>query len=259
MRKLTKNEAIEKLKRQLDLIGEIRSSQYGSPEFKKWRQDTTTAIVYIFEENSRQFREFAGISFYSVSMGTGPREDLFQQGKFREGLDSADAVLKSLIDEVKDYWQDEPTDPEAQHSITDLIRVLRRFRECCQYLKSPPKREAEVQDIVWIMLRSHFDRLDREDTLPRFGVKNYKPDFGVPDLRTLVEVKFVGEKTKVGEDIQESILGDIPGYLNQHSKYDNLIVLVYDAAHKLRDPRKFIEDLRSADGIIEVFIIAGIG
>jgi hypothetical protein len=107
------------------------------------------------------------------------------------------------------------------------------------------------------MLRAQFDRVDREETLPRFGTKGYKPDFGVPDLTTFVEVKFIGEKTEVAK-IQEEILADVPGYLQAASQYTGIVVLVYDAAHKLRDSRKFIEDLRSVQGIVEVFVIPGI-
>jgi REase_DpnII-MboI len=43
-----------------------------------------------------------------------------------------------------------------------------------------------------------FDRVDRENILPRFAAKTYRPDFGVPDLRTFVEVKYIGAKTDVG-------------------------------------------------------------
>ena len=109
-----------------------------------------------------------------------------------------------------------------------------------------------------MILRSHFDRLDREETLPKFGAKSYKPDFGVPDLRTLIEAKFIGQKTEVS-DIQEGILADVPGYVNNATNYDTIAVFVYDAAHKLRDPRKFIEDLRSIDEILDVIVVPGIG
>ena len=150
-----------------------------------------------------------------------------------------------------------PIAPRNERSIATVIEILQRFRQCCQYLKEAPADERAVQDIIWIMLRSRFDRLDREDSLPRFGVKRYVPDFGVPELRLLVEVKFVGEATRPS-DIQEEILADVPGYLQDQSRYDAILVIVYDAAHKLRDDRKFIEDLKSTPGIVEVLVVPGI-
>jgi hypothetical protein len=80
----------------------------------------------------------------------------------------------------------------------------------------------------------------------------------VPELQTLIEVKFVGEKTEI-PSLQEEILADVPGYLSDKSPYNSLIVLVYDRAQKLRDPKRFIEDLRKVDGIIDVLVIPGIG
>ncbi len=145
-----------------------------------------------------------------------------------------------------------------QPSVTGLIRVLGRFRECCQFTEEAPRSERDVQDIVWIMLRSHFDRIDREETLPRLGIKNYRPDFGVPELNTLVEVKFIGESTNLSA-IQEELLADIPGYLQDKTRYAGIVILVYDAAQKLRDARRFVEDLRKVEGILDVVVVPGIG
>jgi len=148
--------------------------------------------------------------------------------------------------------------PRPEISLTELSTILHRFRECCQYVTIPPRNEKDVQDILWVILRSHFDRLDREDNLPRFGAKGYKPDFGVPSLSALVEVKFIGEKTDIAK-IQEEILADLPGYLNENTAYNTVAILVYDAAHKLRDPRKFIDDIRTVSGVLDVIVVPGVG
>jgi len=165
--------------------------------------------------------------------------------------------LLKIIGKVRQALQD-PSALPAPQSVTNLIQMLRRFRECCQFIQAPPRSEREVQDILWIMLRSQYDRLDREDTLPRFGAKAYKPDFGIPDLQTLVEVKFIGEKTNPST-IQEEILADVPGYLSEAAQFTGIIEVVYDYAQKLRDPRKFIEDLRKVGGILDLIVIPGIG
>jgi hypothetical protein len=102
--------------------------------------------------------------------------------------------LLRVIGRVRQLAED-PGLPQPAASVSQLVRTLRRFRECCQYRQQPLANEREVQDVLWIMLRSQLDRLDREETLAKFGAQAYKPDFGVPDLATLVEVKFIGEKT----------------------------------------------------------------
>ena len=167
------------------------------------------------------------------------------------------AQLLKVIGKVKQLAKD-PDLHRHEVSITYLVQTIRRFRECCQYIKSPPQNEKEVQDILWIMLRSQFERVEREEILPSFGAKAYRPDFGIPDLGVLVEVKFVGEKTKVAS-IQEELLADIPGYLNEATKYQAVIELVYDYSQKIRDSKPFIDDLKKIDGIVEVIVVPGIG
>ena len=165
--------------------------------------------------------------------------------------------LLKVIGKVKQQI-DDPVTPIAEQSVTQLITILGRFRECCQYIKNPPQNEKEVQDILWIMLRSQFERVQREETLPTFGAKAYRPDFGIRDLGVLVEVKFVGEKTKVAS-VQEEILADIPGYLNEATSFQSIVELVYDYSQQIRDPRPFIDDLKKVDGIVEVIVVPGIG
>jgi hypothetical protein len=139
---------------------------------------------------------------------------------------------------------------------SDAITTLRRFRECCQYQKEPPSDERAVQNILWIMLRARFARVDKEDSLPTFGVKNYKPDFGLPDLGLLVEAKFIGTETSIGK-IQDELLADATGYLSNAAGYSSIVIFVYDAAHKLRDDRPFVEALKSVDGISDVIVVPG--
>lgn len=180
----------------------------------------------------------------------------YLSGRSTHQYDGYNQLLK-IIGKVK-RLSENPTIIRDEQSLSGVVRVLNRFRECCQYLTSIPENESDVQDIIWTMLRSHFDRLDREDTLGKFGAKNYRPDFGIPELYTLIEVKFIGTKSDIAS-IQEEIMADIPPYLSNQTRYRNLIIFVYDAAHKLRDPHKFIEDIRTIDGIVDVIVVPGIG
>jgi hypothetical protein len=164
--------------------------------------------------------------------------------------------LLKVIGKIRQYQRD-PAPLAIQHSLTYLSQVLRRFRECCNYWKLPLDDEKAIQDIIWIMLRSHFERLDREETLPKLGIKNYRPDFGIPDLGAAVEVKYIGQGTSIPR-IQEEILADIPGYINENTLYSAIVVFIYDSVHKLRDPQRFISDLRNIDGIFDVIVVPGI-
>ena len=164
--------------------------------------------------------------------------------------------LSALVGQLRTLATD-PGVPHPEASISRVVESLHRFRECCQFLKDPPVSERDVQEILWIMLRAQFERVDREDVLPRFGAKSYRPDFGLPDLALLIEAKFVGTKTDVGS-IQEELLADVPGYLPDSNRYNSMVAFVYDHAHKLRDSRKFVEDIRTVEGVVDVIVVPGI-
>jgi len=254
---MTYQQVLDKLVKLRDLIKQVQGETLkGDAARRAWEE---CGILY--GELEEVILRFAGVREiaskepgspvyrnYIEAMMLSPFTTYSSQGYFE---------LLKVIGRIQQQVKD-PSLPLAAQSVTDVVRVLSRFRECCQYVSQPPKDERDVQDIMWIMLRANFDRLDRENALPKFGAKGYKPDFGVPDVGVLVEAKFIGENTKV-PDIQEEILADIPGYVQSNSAYSGVVELVYDQAQKLRDARKFIEDLSKVAGILNVQVIPGIG
>jgi hypothetical protein len=252
-------QALEKLQDLRALVEKVNADRYSSSEEIR---AIARQIPERYGEVEDVYQRFAGQRNVVVQDGkqTNTFSNYFESGYLsgrtfhvHEGYQE----LLKVIGRVKQAVAD-PTLPRDERSLATVIEILQRFRQCCQYLQEPPTDERAVQAIMWIMLRSRFDRLDREDMLPRFGVKRYAPDFGIPELRLLIEVKFVGPTSKPAA-IQEEILADVPGYLQANSQFDAILVFIYDAAHKLRDTRKLIEDLRSVTGIVDVIVTPGIG
>ena len=94
-----KSKAIERLKKALDAISDLRNLQSGSPEFMEWRESTRVSISHIFGDKSNRTREFEKIYFSTPSP--------FYRTAYEHGLNSASALLKSMIEEIEDYWEDE--------------------------------------------------------------------------------------------------------------------------------------------------------
>ena len=94
-----KAKAIERLKKALNAISDLRNLQSGSPEFMEWRESTRVSISHIFGDKSNRTREFEKIYFSTPSP--------FYRTAYEHGLNSASALLKSMIEEIEDYWEDE--------------------------------------------------------------------------------------------------------------------------------------------------------
>jgi hypothetical protein len=257
---MNNNETLAKLLELKALVDQFRNEE---PTNKNERRRVHDAMVQVYGEVALAFEQVVGK--LSVRVPPGPSGGSVFPNYFEAGylsgrtfyVSQAYNELLKVVGSVRARASAEAAEPD-ERSIGSVLQILQSLRECCQYVRTPPKDERDVQDIVWIMLRARFDRLQREETLPRFGAKQYRPDFGIPELRLLVEVKFIGGSSQTAA-IQDEILADAPAYIGDHTAYTQMIVLIYDAAHKLRDARPIIDACKQVPGILEVIVVPGIG
>lgn len=106
---MKKEEASKIIQRQLSAIDDLRKLTVSSPEFSKWRRDTEVAIENIFPGKGRHLRDFRDIKPYLLFTypSTTPAE---RHQAYLDGLERYAALLKSLLDEIRDFW---PSESEA--------------------------------------------------------------------------------------------------------------------------------------------------
>lgn len=113
--------------------------------------------------------------------------------------------------------------------------AMRRWRwDLAEGRKKDPIRwpitaEREVQDILYIILRSVFDDVVDEETLPKFGHGSTRADFGIPSLRVLIEVKYARSGSDF-KDIEQEIMIDSVAYLQKTELYKEIVAFIYDAS-----------------------------
>lgn len=122
-------------------------------------------------------------------------------------------------------------------------------------IRWPVKSEREVQDIMWLMLRPYFKDLIDEETLPKLGHSAYKPDFAIPSLRTLLEVKYVRKKGDF-KTVEKEILEDSVAYLTNTKDYGKLIVFIYDHSSSVQEHEVTMRDLCKVSNITDVVIVS---
>ena len=90
---------------------------------------------------------------------------------------------------------------------------MKRWRWDAEELQKPIRwpvtQEREVQDILWLILRSYFPDVVDEDALPKLGHSTYKADFGIGSLKLIIEAKFATSKDdfkKIEKEIQEDCI-----------------------------------------------------
>jgi hypothetical protein len=118
----------------------------------------------------------------------------------------------------------------------------------------PVTQEREVQDILWLILRSYFPDVVDEDTLPKLGHSTYKADFGIGSLKLIIEAKFATSKDdfkKIEKEVQE----DCIPYLRD-LRYESLIVFIYDDSASVQEHDITRRALLEIPGIVDVVIVS---
>src|SRR5262249_11691765 len=127
---LGKADALSVLQRQIQRIDDVKRRPKFSPEFQKWKRDTEVAIENTFGTRARH-RVACGRFRYTLSgFSSLPSPSEFDEA-FRQGLESARAVLQSLIDEVSEYW-DEPACSDRGGVGAAAVSALQRVETLCR-------------------------------------------------------------------------------------------------------------------------------
>jgi predicted nucleotide-binding protein len=142
---LTKKGALEKLERLINEIDQVKSKGRKAPDFKKWKRDTEIAIAYIFGEESRHLNDFNKIGYsLGTYMSSTPSSEF--EKAFQRGLENARAILRSMVQEVEEYWDEEEKKEQLKESI---------------YKKKPQEKDKDI-----FIIHGHDEGL--KETVARF-------------------------------------------------------------------------------------------
>ena len=102
-----KDKSIRRLRDALDAIPQLKQfqSRSNSPQFEKWYRNTIVAISNTFSNKPKYVLDFERINYSSIVFIAG-LSDVDSQADYVRGLDSAASMLESMIDEIREYWED---------------------------------------------------------------------------------------------------------------------------------------------------------
>jgi len=262
---MRKKEAIEKLKRQQSFIDELQGENDESPKFQRWHRNTDVAIKKVFGDKSGQHLQFVRILYHRGASWVEARQGVSHTGQYWKGLEEARSLLQSFIDEVEEYWQDEPTAPEEKESkekpklpepVVCIEKICTRFHLIARQLRQrynnrqtlSVEDEYDVQDLLHALLTLYFDDIRPEEWTPSYAGGSSRMDFLLKKERIVVEIK----KTHKGlgaKEVGEQLLIDIQKY-KEHPDCSTLFCFVYDPEERIANPRGIENDLnKTYDGL----------
>jgi hypothetical protein len=166
------------------------------------------------------------------------------------------AVSESISTDIGSYLL-------SPHYVSAILSrfeaAMKRWRFDSDKLKNPIRwpivSEREVQDILYLVLRSYFDDLIDEQALPKFGHSFYKPDFAVPSLRLLIEAKYAYQKNDF-KKLEQEIMVDTIAYLSNTQEYGRVLIFIYDESSSVQEHEITKKDLKKLEEIEDVIIVS---
>lgn len=253
--------AIEILERQRAAIDGLRSSRR-SQEFTKWQRDTEVAVQKVFGTDSRHSTDFSGIRYSPMVFSLGGNSDSEFHEAHLHGLDKANSVLASMVDEIREYDLDSDMDSPTR-ILGALEQVCLRFHMVARQLRVRYSNrttleiddEYDVQDLLHALLKLNFDDVRREEWTPSYAGGSARADFLLKEESVVIEVK----KTRQGlsvSDIGAQLLVDIARY-QTHPDCRQLVCFIYDPEVRIGNPIGLERDLEKTPAKMPVRVIVG--
>lgn len=260
---LNKKNSIEKLQLLKNRAVPLAELYKGNNDFEKWYRDSKVAIENIFGKESSQIEDFKNISYSSNVCYTDMPESVNVE-RYQSGVNSAITLFGSLIDEIKNYWDDEePSKRGNNESDIEKIKIIiQRFHQVAKQLRErysdrktiEIEDEYDVQDLFHALLKLYFNDIRPEEYTPSYAGSASRVDFLLKKEKIVIEIKKTRKNLKAKE-LGEQLIVDIARY-QSHPDCRHLICFAYDPEERIANPVGIENDLsETVDNInVSVFI-----
>ena len=122
---MNKQIAISQLQDQIKKLRVVRATRRFGASFTKWRRDTEVVISHVFSGDEKYIHDFTSITYGNQDLPyvSDTAEEATHQGVYEEGLEYAESIITSFIDEIERYWHEDCPPSILQHELLPPEKV----------------------------------------------------------------------------------------------------------------------------------------
>jgi hypothetical protein len=144
----------------------------------------------------------------------------------------------------------------GRDSVADVLRQFEPAMRRWPLEGWPINDEKDVQAILHVMLRTIWPDVIDEETLRKVGHSFYIPDFAIPSLRLLIEVKFARRRADL-KKVEKEVLQDASAYVAAAAgQFDQLVVFIYDHSASVQEHALVGSALERVSAIRSVVVVS---
>lgn len=251
---MEKEKAIKLVIEQKEKIEAIKPLTESCKEFQVWREQTKAVIKAVFGINSIFYKRFDALSFcpfsipiFVASKPTSKPSEGEKRKAYLDDLESCDTMMEGMITEIE-LWE-EDSKGCAEYAINMVQAICNHFHQAVRQIRSRYNNrstididdEYDVQDLLHVFLRLHFDDVRAEEWTPSYAGSASRMDFLLKKEKIVIEVKKT-RKNLGAKEVGEQLMIDIERY-TAHPDCETLICFVYDPEGRVSNPVGMENDL----------------
>lgn len=160
-----------------------------------------------------------------------------------------DGMEALLCGHERDRYEVLPEVEPSRERLALVMQVVNAFPVVQRILKDrshqrPPfliENEYDFQDILFVLLRSVFEDVQREESTPKQAGSAKRIDMVIPSAEVVIETKFIRDKSH-GRAVADELRIDFESY-HGHQHCRNLIAVCLDPGGHILDPAQFESEL----------------
>jgi hypothetical protein len=148
--------------------------------------------------------------------------------------------LRRYVSVLESFFPEEET-TKITKDLLDIIRDVHYVITDKALFGPAPRNENDVHIRIEGILKCVFPDLKRKPVLTK-AIKNFQPDTGIPSLGTLIEYKFLSNKSEIGQ-IADEVLADTRGYTSKD--WNRFLYVIYET-NRFRTQKEWNQLLRQS-------------